>query len=122
MALFEASSNPENPITIGFSAEERAGMQSLLGLYGAYVQMGLPPSPARRNELTTLSRLCAKLAVLDTMQDGQTIEIDALDLLIVEHACTFFIAGAPLLPDEQDAQILRVAAQEVQRVVLQGQG
>ena len=98
-------------------------MQRLLGLYAACVQTGLPPSPARRDELTALTRLLETLALLETMQEGESVEIDAASLLVVQHVCAFFMAGATLLPfDEQSAHILRAVAAEVRRVVFEGQG
>jgi len=98
-------------------------MQTLLGLYAQCVQVGLPPCPARRDELLLLTRLRAKLSFLETMQEGDSIEVDAASLLIVEHACTFFLVSADFLPfDEQVNSALRDAAAEVKRVVLEGQG
>jgi len=98
-------------------------MQTLLGLYAQCVQVGLPPCPARRGELIVLTRLRAKLAVLERMQEGESIEIDAASLLIVEHACLFFLAGAGFLPfEEQVSSALTAAAAEVQRLVLEAQG
>ena len=118
-----ASPNPPTPITIGFSAKERAGIQMLLSFYGQCVRAGLPPGPERRDELIVLTRLRTKLAVLEKMQDGETIEIDAASLLIVEHACLFFLAGAGWLPFEEPVSIaLTAAAEEIQRVVVEAQG
>ena len=98
-------------------------MQRLLGLYAACVQTGLPPSPARRDELTALTRLLENLALLETMREGESIEIDAASLLVVQHLCAFFIAGASLLPlDEQSAHLLRAVAAEVRDLVSEAQG
>ncbi len=71
----EGLSHSQNPIIIGFSAQERAGMQRLLGLYATCVQTGLPPSPARRDELTALTRLLENMALLETMQEGESGEL-----------------------------------------------
>jgi len=98
-------------------------MQRLLGLYAACVQTGLPPSPARRDELIALTRLLENLALLETMQDGESIEIDTACLLVVQHVCAFFMAGASLLPlDEQSAHVLKVVAEDMRRVVFEAQG
>ena len=119
----DTSSHPPTPITINFSAKERAGMQMLLSCYGHCVRAGLPPGPARTDELVVLTRLRAKLAMLERMQDGETIEIDAASLLIVEHACLFFLAGAGSLPFEEPVSAaLTAAAEEIQRVVVEAQG
>jgi len=98
-------------------------MQTLLGLYAQCVWTGLPPCPARTDELVLLTRLRAQLAVLERMQEGESIEIDAASLLIVEHACLFFLAGAGFLPFEEPiSSALTAAAAEVQRLVLEAQG
>jgi hypothetical protein len=118
----EEVSHPPTPRSINFSAKDRAGMQTLLDLYGDCVLVGAPPSLARRKELTALAGLLEKLAVLETMQDGEGIEIDTASLLVVQHACTFFLASATLLPfDKQVRAVVRAAAAEIKWVLLESQ-
>jgi hypothetical protein len=117
-----AETEAQPPLTIiQLSRDERHGIDGILHLYADSVKAVLPVSEQRRDMLVNITRLRENLALMETMKQGDGIDIDAASAIIVEGALDFFSGFVQLTAndDEQGQEVIK-EVEDLKHVLLTG--